>query len=243
MGERTSGLVGKIETLRLQHIGVREATIVVELGEDLMSEIAKRGRKYQVALAPIWKVRARGAKVVLGEETFGGRIPGVAVISNDIEITERLAKYLYEVLEEAAVKKAETMGPKDEYNIRLSASDVDLSGVGEVIAEVERERRLNYQRQQWDKIPEPVSEELDGLREIIRGTIVSDEELQKMLWRKWEVVTRKLEEQVEELRLRVGRLKDTIEEIVEVANVTDDKIASMVHGTTIREILSESEDP
>jgi hypothetical protein len=243
MGEQTSGLVGKFETLRLQHIGVREATIVVELGEDLMSEIAKRGRKYQVALAPIWKVRTRGAKVVLGEETFGGRIPGVALMANDDEIAERLARHLREVFEESAVRKAENEGPKDEYNIRLSASDVDLSGVGEVIAEVERERRLNYQRQQWDKIPEPVSEELDGLREIIRGTIVGDEELQKILWRKWETVVRKLEEEIGKLRLQTARLKDTIEEIVEVASVTDDQINNMIHGTTIREILSESEDP
>jgi hypothetical protein len=244
MDERASGLTGKIETWKLQHMGITEAELAVELSSDLMAEIAKRGRKYGVALAPVWKVRGKGAEVILAEDPlrFGGRLNGVALIADDAEIAKRLAQYLREVFEESAVKKAEAEGPKDSYKIHLDVRDVDLSKMGEVIADVEKWRRLHYQRDKWDEIPDYTTPELDELRERVKWTVMTDEELERALEKKWRIVVEKLEEANGELRSQIARLEDAIKELVESTGLTEDKIANLTYAQEVQEILSKKEE-
>jgi hypothetical protein len=239
MDERSSGLAGVIETYKLQHMGVAEAELVIEITSNLMAEIAKRGRKYEVALAPVWKVRSSG-RIVLNEDH---PVNGVALVANDTEIAERLARHLRKIFEESAVRKAETMEPSNKYRVRLDIGDVDLSGFGEVIAEVEKWRRLHFQRDKWDEVPDFVeSEALNELKERVRWTVISDEELQKAIEKKWRLQLEKLSENNSELRRQVAQLQDAIAELVEVAEIPEDKIAGMLHEAVVREALSKEED-
>jgi len=192
MGEQTSGLSGRLTTNKLQTIGVARATISVELGADLVAQVAKRTAKYGCVLHGYDPDRYHW------ENSF---LDGIAVVSEQYpHVAREVAQYLRQAVQQAAVQRALQQGRSTYYHIVLDACDVDLSGLDQAIVKgaeedekehqkLEAERRKEYQRERWEPLSDSdlffLSEQEQGqyykIRNKVWNEVLTHQELEQCL--------------------------------------------------------------